>query len=758
MSDGDVLMVISDHGRVIEWSPLAQEAFGRSPRDAVGTWVGALVEEVGGSGARRAPSPTVDSLAVRPVLTESTLVWEVRSSGVGTCSEHDLAILRALFRHPPMVMHVLDDRLRIVRECGETCGSGRVLGDSSLGRVFSEACGFFAPEEEEATARKVMATGEPALDRVVWAKDAHSARPRRHSLSYVRLQGEDGEAAGLVVSAVDVTGRERALRRLRVLDAVRRRVSEHLEVTSVCEELADAVVPEFAGIVVVEVVEDVVRGEDPPLAPVDGDVPLRRAAFRGEASAYPVGDVRRLPAGTPYARVLADLRPRLVRLERDSLWLPADPARAEAIEESAAHSLIVAPLALRGQALGLVSFYRQREDEPFDEDDVASAWDVCAHAALCIENARRYTRERCVAATLKRRLLPQRPAAPSTVDVSHLHFPGPGGGGAWFDVIELAGARTALVLGDVAGRGLATATTMGQLRTVVRSLAALDLEPDELMARLGDAAAGLAAERAALPAGDVLHSEPLTAGCLIAVYDSVEQTCTMVRAGLSDPYVVHPDGSSAVLSLPPGPVLAGTDHAPFPALTVPLPEGSTLAVGNEHLLASTRLRSLLDEAPDRPLGELCDSIAYALRGRGEREELLLLARFRAIPAERVLTLPLPADPKAASLARAATLRQLKAWHIGDEDAFTAELMVSELVGNAIRYGAPPIRLRLVLDRRLTYEVSDAANSAPHLKHARTADEGGRGLFIIASIAESWGTRYDAEGKTVWAQQTPATSG
>ncbi|MEV6115866.1 SpoIIE family protein phosphatase [Streptomyces sp. NPDC052109] len=755
MSNGGVLMRVAHGGRVIEWSDLARQMFGWWPREAVGEDLGALLRETGGGG--RTPLMPLGLLTVKPLLIGSGLVWEVRSGG-DRGGEQELAFLRAMFAHPPIRLHILDGKLRIVRVCDERRGPSDRPVDDLLGRTFPEAYGLAAPEEEVAVARRVLATGEPAFHRVAWVRGLDASHPRRYSLSYVRLEGEHGEVKGLVVSALDVTDRERAVQRLRLLEAVRSRTSEHLDVMTVCRELAEAVVPEFSGIAVVEVIEHVVRGEDPPLAPVDGEVPLRRAAFRGQVSAYPVGEVRRLPAGTPYSLVLTDLRPRLLRVDHDSPWLAADPARGHAIEQAGAHSLIVAPLALRGQALGVVSFYRYGEEEDFDEDDIALASDVCAHAALSIDNARRFARERSIAATLKRRLLPRRPAEPSTVDFSHLHIQGPGGGGAWFDVIELAGARTALVLGDVFGRGIATATAMGQLRTVIHTLAALDLEPDELMARLSDTAARLAMERAALPAGDSLHHEPLTAGCLIAVYDSVDQTCTIVRAGLSDPCVVVPGDSPTLVSVPAGPLLAGTDHAPFPRTTVDLPAGSILAIGNEDLLTpSAGLLPLLDAGADQPLDTLCDTIAYALRDRDETEKLVLLARVRTLPAEQVLTLPLPAEPEAAPWARAATRRQLEAWKLGEEEAFTAEVIVSELVGNAVRYGAPPIRLRLVLDRRLTCEVSDAANSAPHIKHARTVDEGGRGMFIIASLADNWGTRWGRQGKTVWAQQPTGTA-
>ncbi|MER6922616.1 ATP-binding protein, partial [Streptomyces spiralis] len=192
---------------------------------------------------------------------------------------------------------------------------------------------------------------------------------------------------------------------------------------------------------------------------------------------------------------------------------------------------------------------------------------------------------------------------------------------------------------------------------------------------------------------------------------------------------------------------------PFPATEFPLPAGSILAVGNEDLLESEpRLRAVLRQETALPLDEVSDMLAYALRDRHETEKLLLLARAKGLPADHVLTVPLAEDLAAVPDVRAAVRGQLAEWDIGADDAFTTELIASELVANAIRYGAPPYRLRLILDERLTCEVRDAGDSAPHLKHARTIDEGGRGLFIVASVADGWGIRYHAQGKTVWARQ------
>ncbi|MEU8718579.1 SpoIIE family protein phosphatase [Streptomyces sp. NPDC048663] len=740
MTSDAVLLRIADDGRVVEWTRRAEVLFGRARTEAEGRTVRELLATNPGLASG------LDTVSVRPVLCGAALSFEVRKDG----AQRDQAVVRALFAHSPGALYVLGPDLRVLRAPEVVFPSPYAdAGALDLAMVLA----LDDPDTEREVARRVLETGEPSLQRLVQATSGETGRPAELALSYVRVEGPDGEVLGLIASALDVTRRERALRGLQVLHAVREQVGSQLDVSSVCQELVDAVVPAFAGVVVVEVIDDVLRGEEPPLAPVSREVPLRRTAFRGPQAAHAIGDVRTLPQGTPFSRALYDLRPRLLPVTDDSPWLSADPARGHAIICSGGHSLIVAPLSVRGQALGLVSFYRHRDESPFDEDDVGLASDVCAHAALCVDNARRFTRERTIAATLKRRLLPQRPSATNTLDVAQMHIPGPGGGGAWFDVIGLAGGRTLLVLGDVVGRGVATATTMGQLRTVIHALAALDLEPDELMAQLSDTATRLAEERTRLPAGDPLSRNPLTAGCLIVVYDAVDHTCTMVRAGLPPPYLVLPGGAGAPVPAPGGPLLVG-DRAPFPATVLALPVGSALAVCNESLPGSMdQVHALLREGTAGPLDELADALAYELRDRDDTEKLMLLVRARGLPAERVLTMQLDEDLLAVPAARTAAREQMARWHIGADEAFTAELIVSELVANAVRYGAPPYRLRLILDEWLTCEVRDAGTSVPRLKHARQMDEDGRGLFIVAGVADGWGIHFHPQGKTVWARQS-----
>ncbi|WP_405832870.1 SpoIIE family protein phosphatase [Streptomyces sp. NBC_01176] len=769
MSSGDVLVLIDEEGRIVEWRRQAEQLFGWSAEEAVGQAVTALVREATAEGGgRREGFAAGAPVLVKPVLRGASVMWQVLAAQDGV-SGQDVTILEAMFAHSPARLHVLDHQLRVARVPGATQGLPGTPEEDLAGQHFARAYGLEDPEKEAAVAQQVLDGGEPVVSRLVRAVvDAPGGLGRRiYSVSYVRLESSHGDVLGLVASALDVTERENAHHRLALLESVRTHVGQGLNVGAVCEELVEAVVPRFAGITVVDVIEDVVHGEEPPQVPVGEDVVLRRAAFRGPVSAYPVGDVRPLPRDTPFSHVLSDLRPRLVSLGKDAVWLAADPARADAIERSGAHSLIVAPLALHGQALGLVSFYRHRQEDPFTEEDLAVASSVCAHAALCVETARRYMREWIIAATVQRRLLPQHSGTPNTLEISRLFLPDPDGGGAWSDTIALPGARTALIVGDVAKQGIGAAVTVGILRTAVHTLAALDLEPDELLARLSDTAGRLARACATLPPGDPLCRESLTAGCAVAIYDPVELTCTLARAGLPRPVAVLPDGTSTELPVPAGPLLAEMSSAPFPATTVDLPEGSTLAMatataGVRVLAPSGPLRPLLDSAGERPLRELCGDLTDALvDDRPSGDTLILLARTHALPADRVLTVPLPADAEAAPIARRAARRQLEVWATDEETAFTTELIVSELVGNAIRHGAPPLRLRLILDRMLTCEVSDGATSAPHVKHARAVDESGRGLFIVASLAEQWGARHHKHGKTVWAElplQDPGSPG
>ncbi|MCZ4604387.1 SpoIIE family protein phosphatase [Streptomyces sp. Lzd4kr] len=553
-----------------------------------------------------------------------------------------------------------------------------------------------------------------------------------------------------------------------------------LDIARTTQELADFATEQFADLVTVDLLETVLRGQD-----TAGQSPLtlRRMAQGPDAGAGglqpPVQrqELHVCPEGSPCAEALSSGRP-----SRQQHGRASGVARA--------HSTLVVPLRARGTTLGVAEFHRYGTAAPYDDEDLLLAQEIVVRAAVAVDNARHYTHARATALTLQRSLLPREAPRQSAVDVAYRYLPaGPesGVGGDWYDVIPLSGARVALVVGDVVGHGIRAAATMGRLRTAVRTLADIDLPPDELLTHLDDVVLRLANEASSDPdtgpEADVGRDNGAT--CLYAVYDPVARRCTLARAGHVPPVVVVRDGTADVLELPPGPPL-GRGGLPFETMEVDLPEGSLIALCTDGLIeartparatgetpsatvteGSTPTRATEDPTPDidaglatlrqvlaRPAPSLeaaCDSVLEALLpSRPDDDVALLLARTRSLGADRVATWELEADPAVVARARSDVTRKLTDWGL-EELAFVAELVVSELVTNAIRYGRPPIRLRLIHDRSLLCEVSDAGSTTPHLRRARVFDEGGRGLLLVAQLAGQWGTRHARRGKTVWAE-------
>ncbi|MEU4179357.1 SpoIIE family protein phosphatase [Streptomyces sp. NPDC026589] len=679
------------------------------------------------------------------------------------------ALLATLFTQSAVGLVVLDPRLRLVRTNSLVDG---VDTEEYIGRRFTEAFRLDDPGGAEQLMKRVLAGEGPVRDRLVRGRLREVPGDREFLVSAYRLDGPggpDAPALGLLTAVVDVTERQRARARDAALTAVRDAVGGSLDVAAICRDFADALVSGFADLAVVEVVDDVLRGADPPVGPLPPGTPLRRAASgrcdtvrdtaegEGEAGGRErsTGVTRRLLARTPYALATTDLRARLVPLGPGTPWPDTDPDGVRALAETDAHSLIVVPLTLRGAVLGLVSLYRCGAAEPFDDDDVSLAVAAATRAALGIDNARRYEREHVIASTVQRRLLPQAERQQAAVDTAHVLVPGRDSG-CWFDTIALSGARTALVVGGVAGEGLQSAIAMGQLRTVIQALAGLDLEPEEVLARLKDTADRLAHERATLPPADALRSEPLSAGCVYGVYDPFTRTCTVARAGHPAPLIVGPDGRVVALDVPEGPGLFSTDSALFAPATVTLEVGSLLAFCTADLLSGDHAAERITETlarPGRSLQQLGDDIVYALpEGTCSAGAALLLARTGTVSDHLVATWDLAQDPTTPATARGLVHDRLQGWGLDEDTVEATELIVSELVTNAVRYGTPPLRLRLLLDSTLTCEVHDGSTASPHLRHAGTVDEGGRGLFIVSRLASHWGARHGPDGKVLWTEQ------
>ncbi|MEU2717869.1 amino acid permease [Streptomyces sp. NPDC007205] len=375
------------------------------------------------------------------------------------------------------------------------------------------------------------------------------------------------------------------------------------------------------------------------------------------------------------------------------------------------------------------------------------------------------TRGHSVALKLQRSLLPRRLPQHAAVDSASRYLPadsGSGVGGDWYDVIPLSGTRVGLVVGDVLGHGLRAAATMGRLRTGVRVLARLDLAPDELLSRLDDLVDQTGHDSGPGHGPGIRRQQPdaaLGVSCLYAVYDPVSGKCSLARAGESVQAVVAPYGGAVdPLQLPPGPPL-GVGGPPYRSMEVEVAPGSLVALFTGGLLQAAddraaglaRLCQVLGGA-DASLEALCDrAVTALLPGAVDMDATLLTVRTRRLDRNRFAEWALIADPAAVATIRTAVTKQLGDWGL-DDLAFTTELIVSELVTNAIRYAGGPIQVRLIRDRTLTCEVSDTGHTSPNLRHAASDDEGGRGLFIIAQMTHHWGTRYTPTGKTIWTEQ------
>ncbi|MDQ0829476.1 PAS domain S-box-containing protein [Streptomyces achromogenes] len=740
------------------------------------------------------------------------------------------SVLEQMVGDSPIGIAIVNTDLRFVWSNAALARFGGGPPERRLGLRLADVQPGLDSVSIEAQMRRVLESGEPVIGyELLGTVQAAPHRETAHMLSFTRLEDERGGPMGVYYTVVDMTERHRARQRLALLDRAGRRIGSSLDITRTAQELADVAVPDFADVVTVDLLEPVLRGAEP--APArwtggpDDSVTLRRAGRRraGEAGRTADADAPGgppgiaavvYPAGSPPMRCLAHGRPwRVDRLEPDGPrgargpGDPADPADPQSPQApqapdglrdpggprdrdgsrgplagewaavlpagSGPPSALIVPVRARGTVLGVTTFLRREGREPFDDDDLALAEDLVSRAAVCVDNARRYTRERDAALVLQRNLLPRRLPEQDAVEVAACYRPADeltGLGGDWYDLIPLSGARVALVVGEVPGHGIDAAAAMGRVRTAVRTLAALDLPPAEILAHLDDLVTRMDDEEADAEGEERVPADARSgtdgrraagSACVYVVYDPVDGRCVMAAAGHPAPAVVLPGGSVEFVDLPQGPAL-GVGGPPFESAELVLPEGSTLALHTDGLLADgerwapdtdrERLRGAL-ERPADALDLRCRTVIDALvPARPYDDVALLMARTRRLPAGQVADWELPADPAAVAEARKTASRRLAEWGL-PELSFTTELVVSELVTNAIRYATGPIRLRLIRGRSLFCGVFDGGATAPHLRHPRATDEGGRGLLLVSQVTQRWGTRFLPEGKVIWAEQS-----
>ncbi|MGW2743303.1 SpoIIE family protein phosphatase [Streptomyces sp. NPDC001450] len=772
---------IDEQGILTGWSEGAQQLLGHEASEVVGRPASALLAAEEAGSARRTLAGRDRWNGTVPLRhrdgrrLEQGLLAHRRTSGTGAV---DWLVVTAVTDRPqpprgepleewtfiqsPFPLAIFDIELRLMR-ANRRLERALSLPEAAMrGLRLTHIAPGPASEEADRTMRQVLETGEP--------REVQTGLVQDLGLPTVLTPLKDGTGR---VRAVCLAAHQRAPESP-ARQGAEGETGAHAGAAPglgrAAQDLAEATVPRLADFMAV----DLLDSPRTPAGSADaGPVVLRRAVLRTvpddavSASMAQVGEAVAYEPGSPPADCLASGNAVLYDTSDPvvAAWVAVDPAAAW-LHAYGTRALMLVPLLAEGCTLGVALFGRHRRPEPFGPGDLRLAEELTGHAATGLHSAHRYSRARTTTMSLQRSLLPHTLPDQGALEIATRYLPAAtraGVGGDWFDVIPLSGARVALVVGDVVGHGIRASATMGRLRTAVRTLADVDLPADELLTHLDDLVLRLAAdEGSADPAAETAGGIGTT--CLYAVYDPVSRHCTLARAGHPPPAVVTPDGTVRFLDVPPGPPL-GLGGLPFEAFETELPEGSLLALYTDGLLEARDHD--IDEALDKLFGALgrpaptldavCDRVLTELLSHRPDDDIaLVVARTRALHADRVAAWELDSDPTVVARARKHTSEQLSVWGL-DEAVFTTELMVSELVTNAIRYGRPPIQLRLIhQDSTLICEVYDSSGTTPHMRRARIFDEGGRGLLLVAQLAKRWGTRHDRVGKTVWAEQSLTT--
>jgi hypothetical protein len=556
------------------------------------------------------------------------------------------------------------------------------------------------------------------------------------------------------------------MRRL-MLDDTFTRIGDTLDTDDVARVLLDALVPHFCNVSGVLLLESLIGDDELPSHGPDGSLPLRRIAMLHDQkdpaweAVFPTGEILRYPIRTPYYRCMNTGAPVLeATISKSQAGEIARAWRRKPVAKLlSGASMLLLPLIARGTILGFLACTRQEGFRRFDAYDVEIGMDFASRAAVFFDNARRYSREHATALTLQRSMLPTGLSYPSSVEVRHRYLPGSKlieVGGDWYESIALPGGRVALVVGDVAGHGVRAAVTMGRLRTAIHTLAMLELPPadslqqlDELMHTLGE-------------------REPHFATCAYAVYDAVSGMCEVAVAGHLPPLLVHPDGSNELLDVPPAPPL-GIGDGEVESRLFKIEDGSLFVLYTDGLVENkgqdisdglARLRDIFGPgSPTRPLEDLCKATLDGVYSDHQRDDIaVLIARLRRLPEDRYASWTLAPKLTSVREARSVLAEPMKRWDLEDLIP-TTELLVSELVTNAVKYSRGDVTLRLVNEKALVCEVLDNSGALPRLRQANGEDENGRGLQVVRQLSHRWGARRTATGKVVWCEQPlPGSAG
>ncbi|GAA3760306.1 SpoIIE family protein phosphatase [Streptomyces tremellae] len=597
--------------------------------------------------------------------------------------------------------------------------------------------------------------------------------------------GEGGPAVAPPRSGLDPSvGARREGDMLRFVGAATRRIARGMDLDEIVLGLCRATVPTFADAILVYLRDPLPVGDERPVSPfvlrlrrtdrlrLSGEdleslngipsrlpggpaapaVPATSALLLDPASdVLPAAELCEVRLGGALGEVLRGVRPVFGDAATAQAALPELLGEDRLLPTG--HRVILAPLRGRRRVIGAAVFLRRPERAAFDPNDLLVAGQLATHTALGIDKAMLYGREAYIADELQRTMLPENLPQPTGVRLASRYLPAAETarvGGDWYDAIPLPGSRVALVVGDVMGHSMTSAAVMGQFRTTAQTLAGLDLPPQEVLHHLDEQAQRLGTDRMAT--------------CMYVVYDPVSHRITIANAGHPPPILLHQGGRAEVLKVPPGAPI-GVGGVDFEAVELDAPSGATLLLYTDGLVESRlrdvwtgieQLRERLEAAsrltgPDHapPLEALCDDVLDVL-GPGDRDDdiALLAARFDGIAPSDVAYWFLEPEHAAPGRARRLARKALSRWGL-DELSDSVELLISEVVTNAVRYAERPVTLRLLRTDVLRCEVGDDSPQLPRQRRARDTDEGGRGLFLVNRLARRWGATRLGSGKVVW---------
>ncbi|MDA4891816.1 SpoIIE family protein phosphatase [Streptomyces sp. MS2A] len=660
-------IVLDSEGRIVLWSPQAEELFGYSAPEALGRYAARImvherhldlvvklfddVMKTGRSWAGAFPVRHKDG-STRLVEFRNMRLLDDRGDvyALGLAAdqsmvrrlERDVALSTRVIMQSPIGLAVLDTELRYVSVNPALEELNGIPAEEHLGRTIRELLPQVDAGPLEAAAREVLETGRPVVDQPATGRTpADPDEEHAWPVSLYRLEDALGAVLGVAVSIVDVTEQYRtaaeaegARRRLAAVADASARIGTTLRLDRTAYELADVAVPGLADIAAVDLLDAVVEGRRSTLGPAESAV-IRALAVRADdghdalRAADRPGEVARYGPDRLVTECVRTGRPVMVaRVTREDLGrIARSPRAAELLGRAGVHSYLAVPLIARGEVLGALDLKRTANPLPFGEDDLLLARELAARAALQIDNARWYQNARDTALTLQRSLLPSHPPVTGGLEVASRYQPAGGTsevGGDWFDVIELADSKTALVVGDVMGSGIAAAASMGRLRTATNTLAALELDPAQLLGHLERTTAGL---------------DQAIATCLYAVHDPHRRQCRIANAGHLPPVRLRAGRPPELLDLPTG-VPLGVGGVAFSTTTVGLEPGDRLVFYTDGLVETRRhpLDERLDallallEGPDRPLEEVCDLLLRTLHQPENSDDVALLIARATPPA------------------------------------------------------------------------------------------------------------------------------